>query len=174
MENNKDLNYVNNLLEESQLNGYPAIYAMWGVIVLIGFIVIDIKVEWANAYWIGSSIAGFIASMVLGSRAESKSGQRDKQQGKRYSAHFGIMGICIFIAIFAKDYQAILLITGLGYCLAGLYLERIMLVVGMIAIACYIGVVSSIITSSSIVGIVFASGLFASAWATSRMNAKAQ
>jgi len=173
MRKNKDLNYVNSLLERSRAGGHPAIYVLWGLIVLIGFIVNDLKIEWANAYWISASIAGFFASMILGSRAESKTGQRDTERGKRYSAHFGIMMVCIFIAIFAKDYQAILLITGLGYCLAGLYLERIMFVVGVVAIVCYAGVVSSVISSASILGVVFASGLFTAAWATSRSNSKA-
>lgn len=172
MESNKDLEYVNDLLEDSQPGGYAAIYILWGVIVLIGFIIVDLKPEWANVYWATSTVIGFTLSTFLGRHADAKIGQRNSELGKRYSTHFGIMGVCIFIAMFSKDYQAILLITGLGYCLAGLYLERVMFFVGIVAIACYIGVVLGIITSNSILGVVFASGLFVAAWATSSKNAK--
>jgi hypothetical protein len=166
----KDLNYVNNLLEEAQSAGYPMIYVIWGVIVLVGFSLLSIKPEWSVTYWIVSNIVGFIASVFIGMRSDSKVGQRNRELGKRYSQHFGIMGICIFIAMFAQDYRAILLITGLSYCLAGLYLERIMLIVGVITIASYIGVATGLITSNIVLGLTISAGLFAAAWATSKKN----
>jgi len=163
MNDTKDLDYVNSLLKQAQPSGYPMIYVLWGVIVLVGFTLGSLKPQWLLEYWIVATIAGFIASIVIGKRGDSKIGQRSNEVGKRYSMHFGIMAICIFIAMFAQDYRAIILIS-----LAGLHMERIMLLVGTITIASYIGVVSGLITSNIVLGLAISAGLFSAAWATSR------
>ena len=170
MNQSNDLSYVNNVLSSSEQNGIPLIYAMWGVVVLCGFVLLELKPESSIAYWVVTSGIGMAVSIALGKRSEQITGQRNLELGKRYGTHFGMTGICIFIAMFSGDYTAIFLITGLGYCLAGVHLERIMWLPGIVSIVCYGAVQLKLIDSFILIGIVFSLGLFIAAWATSRAN----
>ena len=80
------------------------------------------------------------------------------------------MTAVIFVAAFSGQYQSILLIIALGYCLAGIHLERPMLWVGLLTLAAYIGVVYGVINSNLILGIVISARLFVTAWNQRKAN----
>lgn len=170
MNRSEDLNYLNSLLQKSAQNGYPLIYVFWGLVVFTGYALADLKPTWLTPYWVCAMLIGLVVSAWLGRRQNSKSGQRDANDGNRYLLHFGIMMIGIFLAMLTRDYQSILLIVGVSYCLAGLYLERVMLLVGAITLACYLAVAKGLIPSNLVVGIAISSGFFVTAWASSRQN----
>ena len=126
MNNENDLSFLNKLLSDSESTSYPAIYVLWGIIILLGFTIAEFKPEALLAYWIPASIIGFVLSAWLGYRKSTKIGQRDRDIGNQYMMHFAIMTVCIFIAIFTQAHEAILMIIGLAYLLAGIHLERAM------------------------------------------------
>ena len=171
----KNLEYVKQILEASQSsNGYPAIYLLWGCIVFIGYAVTEYYLAWTSTYWLIAAPIGMVLSAWLGIRGSVQRGQQDNQTGDKYMLHFGLMLAFIFVAIFTQEYRSILLLIGLGYCLAGLYLEKLMLGVGILSVAVYMAIHVGLVTSNLLVGTVFALGFFACAWGAAKLNADAK
>lgn len=170
-EQQQDLNYVRQVLGASeQGNSYPAIYALWGCIVLLGHVLMEFNIHSGSLYWFIAGPIGMVISAWLGIRADHKKGQHDSETGDKYMIHFAIMLGAIFIAMFTKQYESILLLISLGYALAGLHLERLMYAVGALTALLYIAVCFGLITSHLIVGIVLAIGFFALSWSAAKMN----
>lgn len=171
-QNNDNLEYVKQILQASRgPNSVPSIYAFWGCVVFIGFAVLEFIPASASTYWLIAAPLGMVISAWLGIRSEKKLGQMSGEDGSHHLYHFGLMVGFIFLALFTQQYHSILLLIGLGYCLAGLYIDRIMLVVGAMSALIYVAIFLGLIKSNLLVGAVFALGFFASAWAAAKLNA---
>lgn len=173
-ENSSDLQYVTNALKkaESQNAGSPAIWCLWGIIVLVGYAVVEFVVQYSMIYWIAASVAGGLASWWLGERFERQHGQIDIELGKQFAGHFFIQLVFIFTAVFTGKYMEILLLFGLGYALAGIYLDKLFLPIAALSWLLYLGAHAGLVSSWFIIGIVLSAGLFAMGWITHRKNSR--
>jgi len=170
----ENLEYIKQILLTSKgPNSYPSIYFFWGCAVFIGYSIAEFKQEWLNTYWLIAAPVGMIVSAWLGSKKAKHYGQQDYKVGEQYLYHFGVTVGIIFIAILLQEYSGILLLISLSYCLAGIYLEKLMFAVGVLAALIHVGINYGLITSNLIVGVVFSLGFFATAWSAAKLNADA-
>lgn len=173
--NRENLAYVKQVLNASNSpNNYPAIYYLWGVLVFVGFGIAEFKVAWTSSYWLIAAPIGMVISAWLGIKQDQQRGQQDRQSGGDYMTHFSALLAVIFLAIFTQQYQSILLLISLGYLLAGIHLDRLMLVVGVLAALIYLAIEAGLIHSNLVVGAVFAIGFFATGWGAAKLNAEQQ
>jgi hypothetical protein len=129
-----DLDYVRSVLQRTEEHGtIPSIYFLWAAVTLVGFALVDIKPEFAGAFWAIAGPLGGILSAVLGWRWSLRVGQASRRVGALHFIHwFGFMGaILLLVPMIARGElrgesisRVILLLVGLTYLLAGNYLER--------------------------------------------------
>ncbi|MGK0375040.1 MAG: hypothetical protein ACJA2E_001516 [Arenicella sp.] len=168
---NENLIYVKQILQAAEgPNNYPSIYFLWGCIVFVGYVIAEYRIDLTATYWLISAPVGMLVSAWLGRRQGNSEGQQDSRVGRQYMQHFGLMVVFIFAAMFSGEYQSILLIIGLGYCLAGLYLDRLMFVVGSLSLIAFVAVELGLIQSNLFLGGIIASGFFITAWCAARLN----
>lgn len=160
-----DFQYVKRVIVDADTpNSHPYIYLLWGVIVLAGYTLAEFNTSLLNEYWLIATPIGIAGSYWLGARQGKQSGQISSKLGSLYLQHFGLLTLAIFLAAVSGQYQSILLIIGIGYCLAGIHLERTMLWIGLLTLLAYVGVISGLIGSNLILGVVISAGLFFTAW----------
>lgn len=128
----RDLGYVRDVVQRSEHRTMPPyILYLWAAISGVGFTLIDIAPRFVGWYWVAASLAGFAASLWLGSRHARAGGQESRQEGKRHLLHWGGMLVSIsLVPILASRGHVdgegvglvILLIVALGYWYAGVHL----------------------------------------------------
>lgn len=142
-----DLDYVAAAVRRREPDpGVPAIYALWAVLVLIGFALPDFAPRMAGAYWFIAGIGGGLLSWWMGARDSRRQGLHDRELGKRYGLHWGIAGLAYFLTGLPMLVQgptdasaaAFLLTTAIVYALAGVHLIRPLLWCGLLAFAGYV------------------------------------
>ncbi len=171
---NEDLSYLRNLLHKAeQRHGYPSIYLLWGCIIIVGYMVAEWAMPWTNYYWLFAAPLGMLFSSLIGYQQSRKNGQMD-DVGKKYLAHFSATIGLIFIAVSTAEYSAILLLISLSYVLAGIHLDRLMLWVGALTLACFIAIEQGWLASNLVFGLVLGSGLFLAAWSSSVATVSAE
>lgn len=169
--NSKNLQYITEILQLSEgPNNAPTIYFLWGCIVFFGYVIAEYHLESITGYWLIAAPIGFLASIWLGIRHSKKVGQRNNAQGNLYIKHFAIMLLFIFLAIFTHNIESILLLIGIGYCLAGIHLDKFMLWVGIVFGLVYVGLTYELINNNLIIGSIFSASFFAAAWAVAKSN----
>ena len=168
---NANLTYVKQILQAAEgPNNYPSIYFLWGCIVFAGYAMAEYRLDLVTLYWMIAAPLGMLISALLGRRQGKVKGQHDSRVGNQYMQHFGIMLVFIFTAIFSGEYQSILLLIGLGYSIAGLYLDKLMLSIGVLALMIFIAIKLGLIQSNLFLGTIFAAGFFVTAWCAARLN----
>lgn len=143
----EDLDYVANAVRRrDRPTGVPAIYFLWAGIVLVGFALPDFAPWAAGAFWFVTGIGGGLLSWWLGDRAARKAGVNDTELGKRYGFHWLVAGVafvlCALPVIVGRGEIGIgvsnfLLVGGIVYALAGVHLERPLLLSGLLMLAAY-------------------------------------
>jgi len=166
-----DLSYIKAVLKQAeQGNRYPLIFVMWGIIVFFGFVVAEFSPALLQTFWVIATPLGMVVSIFLAIRKDRATGQTDKRTGTLYAKHFGVMAVFIFTAMFTSDGLSILLILGLTYSLAGIYLDRNLLFIGVLSWLVYLGVYFAVLQSNLVVGLVFAAGFFMVAFAMAKSD----
>ena len=137
-----DIRYVRNAMDRSERTPSPrSIYFLWAAIVLVGFPLADFAPRYVPVFWSIAGPGGGLLSGILGWRHARRIGQLDRSTGNRHMAHWGAMLVAIFsivvlgtVGSMNKDHmhQLILLVIGLSYFLAGLYLDPPLLWVGIL------------------------------------------
>ena len=172
---NANLIYVKQILQAAEgPNNYPSIYFLWGCIVFVGYAIAEYRLDLTGTYWLLAAPLGMLVSGWLGWRQSNSEGQHDSRTGRQSMQHFGLMVIFIFAAMFSGEYKSILLLIGLGYCLAGLYLDRLMLAIGVLALIIFIAIELGFIRSNLLLGGIFSAGFFVTAWFAARLNNRDQ
>ena len=173
---NSDLEYVSNALRkaEGQSFGYPLIYCLWGVIIFVGYAVEEYFIQYTSLYWSIAAPVGWLLSAWIGARGDINRGQADKTLGMQYMWHFMLMMAFVFAAGFTGEYDSILLLIGMGYAMAGLYLDKLMHLVAAITLLAYFGIHTGVISSGLFVGSMLAFGCFIAAYATAKGNKNAK
>lgn len=173
--NDANLMYVKQILQAAEgPNNYPSIYFLWGCIVFAGYAIAEYRIDLISAYWLLAAPLGMLASAWLGRRHDHSSGQQDSRVGSQYMQHFSLIMVFIFTAMFSGEYKSILLLIGLGYCLAGLHIDRLMFAIGTLALMTFIAIQLGLIPSNLFLGGIFAAGFFATAWCAARLNNRAK
>lgn len=148
----QDLEFVRESIDRSKSGTPAAIYALWGVICLIGFSMVDFARQHVGLYWMIAAPLGFIASMYLGYRSGIERGERDAATGRKYMLHWGSLLVAIAMTlpmVVAGDIswpamaRLFLILIGLVYFLAGIHLDRRMLFVGLLILAGYVALLFS-------------------------------
>ena len=168
---NANLNYVKQILQAAEgPNNYPSIYFLWGCIIFAGYALAEYRIEQVTTYWLLAAPLGMLVSAWLGHLQDKSKGQHDSRGGNQYMMHFGLMMIFIFTAMLSGEYKSILLLIGLGYGLAGIYLDRLMLSIGALSLMTFIALKLGLIHSNLFLGSIFAAGFFVTAWCAARLN----
>jgi len=169
-----DLQYVREVLERSKGHRVPVgIYYLWAAICLIGFPLNDFASgHVVGIFWTIAAPVGFVLSGLIGWWFSRTIGQVDFQRTWAVVLHWlgtlvaiGLVSILVIngaLEVWAMG-QAILLILALSYFTAGLYQDRPLLWVGLVLGLSYIlaAFVQGYIWT--ILGIVVAGSLVASA-----------
>lgn len=164
-----DLEYVRKSIERGRSGTPAAIYALWGVICLIGFSMVDFARESVGLYWLIAAPAGMIASAILGYRSGVERGERDAAAGRKHLLHWSSLLVAVALTlpmVFAGEIawpalaKLFLIFIALVYFLAGIHLDRRMLVVGLLILAGYVALLFSPPYGWTWTGAVVALGLF--------------
>lgn len=141
----------------------PLIYALWGGLVALGFLVSTSSQLSMGFYWLIAMPLGMIVSIWIAGAHSKKVGQKNSVLGKNTAIHFLIMGGFMLAASFGSDPVAGLLILGLAYCLGAVHIDKWMMIFGICTLITYVGISTSYIDSNLVAGTLLAGGLFATA-----------
>lgn len=142
-----DLAYVAETLRKHQeRRSAPLIYVFWAVAIFCGFALVDFQPTATGLYWLVVAPIGAIVSTWLAIREAKRSGVRDRSRGHLWGQHFLVGGAGWVAAALpmvsgrvhpAQGGTTFLLVTGLVYALAGVHLDRGLLISGVIALVGY-------------------------------------
>ena len=146
----EDLGYVREVVQRSERDDTPrAIWYLWAAIGGVGFALIDFRPQSVGLFWAVAAPLGFVASIWLGWRHGRALGQESRREGRAHMLHWGGMGGAIALLVFfaARGHlageeiaQAILLVVGLGYFLAGVHMAQPLLWVGLLLAISFLAV----------------------------------
>ena len=159
-----NLNYAIDRLKQAKRSTFsPAVYVLWGVIVLLAYVVTMVTSISMSSYWFFAIPVGIALSIWLGIRYNNKIGQQSKSYGMASTLHFSIMLVFYAAATLSSDPASGLLIVGVAYCLGAVHLDKFMSIFGICALLCYIGISTEWVQSGYIIGGVLATSLFVTA-----------
>lgn len=144
-----DIGYVKDLVAKSDNPISPAsFYIIWGVILMVGFSLIDFAPGWVGLFWMIAGSAGGLLSAFLGHKAGVNKGQINREIGIKYALHWSGMAVIVLLAILlglkglvhgVVISQVILLVVALGWWTAGVHFDRIFLWLGGIMVLGFLG-----------------------------------
>lgn len=138
----RDLEFVRNVVERSdRRRGGAAIYALWGILVLVGFPLVDFAPSAAGLMWTIAAPVGTVLSFFLGRSLAKRVGVADGGLAARYMLHWVAL-LLAMAAVYPLVAMGIvsgrgagavlLLLLAFAYVLAGVHLERPLLWVGLV------------------------------------------
>lgn len=142
-----DLDYVTAAVRRRDREiGMPSIYALWAVLIFIGFSLPDFAPQLAGAYWLIAGIGGGLFSWWMGERDSRRRGVFDRELGMRWGLHWIVGGVGYFLTglpmvihgVTQASAAGFLLTTGIVYGLAGVHLVRPLLWCGLLAFVGYV------------------------------------
>ncbi len=140
----EDLSFVRRAVDRPAPAGPATIYWLWAAICLVGIALPDHSPRHVPLFWSIAGPTGWLVSLVLGYRHSRRVGQLDGREGLRHFAHWGILlgavGIVLLLAHRGLVAPAgvgpvSLLLVGVTYLLAGLHLDRLLLLPGALMVA---------------------------------------
>ena len=149
----QDLQFVRAAVDRSHhaAKGPAAIYILWAIYVLIGYTLIDFAPAASGWFFLAGGIVGGIASWLIGRRWGIRTGEWDRDMGRRAMLHWagGIgLAIGVSLALAATNPalrgnaggQLIVAMIGLVYFLAGVHFDRNFLWLGPLLVGGAVGV----------------------------------
>lgn len=174
----RDLGFVRQTVTRGGAPHSPAtIYFLWALIVLAGFVLVDVKNDLVGRYWMIAGPAGGLISAYLGWRDQRNFGAMDLAVGLRYVQHWGAMMAVIFLAtlmpgrgliVWDAFGPLVLLILAMSYFHAGLYLDPPLRWVALLLVGGYVMVLSVDAYAWTIVGVLVSAALLAVGFTESR------
>ena len=154
---------IEKLKTANQQSMPPLIYALWGGLVALGFL-LSISFHFSmGIYWLVAMPLGMILSIWIATVHGKKVGQKNSILGKNTALHFLIMGFFMLTASISSDPIIMLLILGFAYCLGAIHIDKWMAIFGVCALLTYVGISTSFINSNLVAGTLLAGGLFTTA-----------
>ena len=149
----QDLAYVQDVVRvaENSLGAPRSIFFIWAAIYFVGFSLYDFAPRYVGAFWSVGGPLGGILSYWIGYRWSLKSGAQSREVAKRHLLHWIGMLAAIFLVVplaatgaITADVlgKIIVLIAAFGLYVAGIYLVRPYLWIGLALAACYIGLLT--------------------------------
>ena len=149
----QDLAYIQDVVRESEnhLSAPRSIFFIWAAIYFIGFSLYDYAPQYVGAFWAIAGPAGGALSYWIGHRWALRSGAQSRQVARRHLLHWLGMVFAIFMVIplaatgsISADVlgKIIVLIAAFGLYVAGIYLVRPYLWIGIALAACYVGLLT--------------------------------
>lgn len=143
----QDLDYIATTVRRNDRSGgLPLLYALWAVLVAVGFTLADFAHHLVGWFWLLAGIGGGLFSMWYAGRETRKRGVSNAAEERRWGFHFMFGGIGwmltalpMFTGKVSPEVSApnFLFTTALVYGLAGVHLDRPMLWCGLLAFAGY-------------------------------------
>ncbi|WP_345293734.1 hypothetical protein [Luteimonas vadosa] len=143
----QDLDYVAAAVRRRDCpQGLPVLYFLWAALLPIGFALPDFAPRYASLYWLVVGIAGGLFSWWYGWRHARRAGINDAETGRRYGYHWLVAGVAFVLGALPMVLGRVepgigasnfLLVAGIVYALAGVHLERPLLVSGLLMLAAY-------------------------------------
>ncbi len=140
-----DLSYVLSIVDRTDGKGSPpAIYFLWAVISAIGFGLYDLRPDAVPLFWTIAGPVGGVVSFILGWQWSRRQGQTSARIGRYHALHWCAMMAAIFMLVPLRVtglmdgeglMRAILVVLALGYFIAGIYLVRGFLWIGVVMMA---------------------------------------
>lgn len=143
----QDLDYIANTVRHNDRSGgLPGLYALWAVLIAIGFTLADFAHNIVGWYWLVVGIGGGFFSMWYAGYEERKRGVTNSAEGRRWGLHFAIGGIGWLLTALPMMTGKVepevgapnfLFTTAIVYGLAGVHLDRPLLWCGLLGFAGY-------------------------------------
>ena len=168
MQATKNIEYaIERLKQANKTSMSPAIYALWGSAIVLAYLLTMTTSIAMNNYWLVVMPIGIVLSILLGIRHNNNIGQENKSFGISSALHFSIMGGFYLVASLGVDPASGLLIVAFAYCLGAIHIDKFMSIFGVCALVSYVCIATNWIQSGYVIGGILASGLFATAIASS-------
>jgi hypothetical protein len=177
-----DLRFVRASVDGAAPGTPPAVYFLWSILVLYGFVLLDLWPERVPLYWTIAAPAGGLVSAYLGWRHQRSGGHLDASRGIRYALHWGALLAAIVLGSVMVRQRLVsvdafgpiaLLLVAQAYFYAGLHLDKPMRWVGLLMAAAYLLVLSMASYAWTLTGVLIAAALVASGLLESRGRAAA-
>jgi hypothetical protein len=169
-----DFEYVRSVVDEAEYDSSPAaIYWLWAAISLVGFPLYDYDPRAGSLFWSFAGPLGGLASFLIGSAWSRRVGRGSARIARYHALHWAGLLVAIFLAValasrrdLGSDVaaQMILLVLAFGYYVAGIYLVRRMLWIGLLLAACFIATLAFEQLGLTFVGVLLAASLALSTW----------
>jgi hypothetical protein len=178
----EDLEFVRASVKDAPVGAPPAVYFLWGALVLVGFVLHDVALDWVPSYWTVAGPMGGLLSAYFGWRHQQRSGSLDASRGIRYALHWGALLAAVFLATFMVRQRVVaaeafgpvvLLLVAQAYFHAGLHLDKPLRWVGLMMVAAYLVVLSMSAYVWTVAGVVVSAALLISGVRASRGGAVA-
>src|SRR4051794_19103849 len=144
----EDLRFVREAVARREAAARPpvAIYWVWAVYVLVGYSMIDLAPRYCGWFFMIGGVVGGILSAMLGRRAQHRTGEHDREMGRRAMLHWmvgillaiaGTFGLAAVIPALrgSAGSQVLVVMIGIVYFLAGVHFDRNFLWLGPVLIA---------------------------------------
>lgn len=177
-----DIGFVKDLVSKAKAPSTPgSVYALWAVLVAVGFTMVDFAPMWVGFYWMIAGPGGGLLSGYLGSKAGIKRGQIDREVGIQHALHWSgmlvVTGLAVLLAVKGLVHgqvisQIILLIVALGWWSAGVLFDRAFLYLGGIMMLGFIATLFISKYAWTGMGILMMIALFSVAYKKGKRNGK--
>jgi hypothetical protein len=168
-----DLQYVRQVVQKAEgIKAPVSIYYLWAVLCLVGWPMVDFAPRSVGLYWMIAGPVGFLLSGYIGWRYSRTLGQVSMRDGIFTALHWlgalvamGLVSLLVINEILAPSGipHVILLILAFSYFTAGLYQARPLLWIGVLLAVAYAVAVLIQGPVWTILGVVVAASLVASA-----------
>lgn len=170
----EDIAFVREAVERRDRTHYRsiAIAVLWAVILAIGHSLSDFSPHYSPLYWCTATPVGYLLSFRIAAREARATGVADRRTRARFGMHWGSLFVAIAIVLFialphglehSVISQFITLTAGITCFLAGLHLDRRLLVPGVVMVLCAAVVDYLAPYPWTIVGLAIAASLIVSA-----------
>jgi hypothetical protein len=176
----EDLDFVRASVHNEPVGAPRAVFFLWGVLVLVGFVLHDVGLAWVPFYWMVAGPAGGMLSAYLGWQHQKRSGYLNASHGIQYALHWGSLLAAVFLGslmvrqgvVAAEAFgPVVLLLVAQAYFHAGLHLDKPLRWVGLLMAAAYLAVLVMSTYAWTLAGVVVSAALVISGVRASRGRA---
>jgi hypothetical protein len=143
-----DLHFVRGAMSRRERSDYapPGMMYLWVVYILVGYTLMDFRLDYAGPWFAIGGIVGGIFSAWIGRRYSRKVGESDRTTANKAMLHFfggiflgalGTIALATFIPVLrsTQGSQVFVVMIGLVYFLWGVHYQRYFMFLGPIVMA---------------------------------------
>jgi len=143
-----DLHYVRGAMSRRERADYapPGIMYLWVIYILVGYTLMDFRIEYAGPFFAIGGVVGGIISAILGRIHSQKIGESDRTTAIKAMLHFfggisfgaiGTISLATYLPTLrgTEGSQVFVVMIGLVYFLWGVHYQRYFMLLGPIVMA---------------------------------------